>query len=66
MGYNSVKQWSYENREVIVEDIYNIRKGLIDLVKSLDDNENDENNEKYIHMQQCDITGSLGVWGIAH
>lgn len=49
-----------------MEDVYNIRKGLADLVKSLDDNENDENNEKYIHMQQCDITGSLGVWGIAH
>lgn len=48
-----------------MEDIYNIRKGLADLVKSLEDDENNEENERYTHLQQCDVTGSLGVWGIA-
>ena len=47
-----------------------IRKELAAIVGSIDD-ENDENDEEKepnvsISMSAVDVTGSLGVWGIAH
>lgn len=44
-----------------------IRKELAAIVGSIDD-ENDEDKEPNvpISMSAVDITGSLGVWGIAH
>jgi len=44
-----------------------IRKELAELVGSIDD-ENDEEQEPdvTISMTMVDVTGSLGVWGIAH
>ena len=44
-----------------------IRKDLATIVGSIDD-ENDEEKEPNvtIAMSAIDVTGSLGVWGIAH
>ena len=44
-----------------------IRKELAAIVGSIDD-ENDEEKEPNvsISMSAVDITGSLGVWGVAH
>ena len=45
-----------------MEDVYKIRKELAEIVGDLEDNS--EDNERYINMTECDVTGSLGVWGI--
>ena len=44
-----------------------IRKELASIVGSIDD-ENDEEKEPNvsISMSAVDVTGSLGVWGVAH
>ena len=43
------------------------RKELVSIVGSIDE-ENDEEKEPNvtISMSAIDVTGSLGVWGIAH
>ena len=45
-----------------MEDVYKIRKELAEIVGDLEDDS--EDNERYINMTECDVTGSLGVWGI--
>ncbi len=48
----------------MTEDVYDIRKGLAELVGSIEDDDFG-NNDRYINFIECDITGSLGVWGIS-
>ena len=45
-----------------MEDVYKIRKELAKIVGDLEDDS--EDNERYSNMTECDVTGSLGVWGI--
>ena len=47
-----------------MEDIYNVRKGLAEIINNMPEDE--EDNEPDVNMQLVanDITGSLGVWGI--
>lgn len=48
-----------------VDDTYNIRKGLAELVDALtEDNDSDEPSYTRIQLTTNDVTGSLGVWGI--
>ena len=48
-----------------VDDTYNVRKGLVELVGALVDGK-DSNEPSYARIQLTanDVTGSLGVWGI--
>ena len=44
-----------------------IRKELAAIVGSIDDEDDEEKEPNVsISMSSVDITGSLGVWGIAH
>ena len=44
-----------------------IRKELVAIVGSIDDEDEEEKEPNVsISMSAVDVTGSLGVWGIAH
>lgn len=48
-----------------VDDTYNVRKGLAELVGALvDGNDSDEPSYTRIQLTANDVTGSLGVWGL--
>ena len=48
-----------------MEDIYDVRKSLAEIVGSLDEGDDDDDkNDRYLQLSECDVTGSLGIWGI--
>lgn len=49
-----------------MDDTYNIRKGLAEIVNAISEDDEDNEPDVTIQMTANDITGSLGVWGISH